>query len=276
MIWNSKHDSKLTSLAYNANIQTAFHWFKSSKAFNNTRNHRTYAQVLKTSDFDHRGKYAAKHGTSGPRIVTVNNKKVKPKIVTPSKVSINAKGCTSLKKSSSHRWETSNRDSPNAQHQGFLANRFNILMDLNDDSSSDRYTDTEGSEGEVQPFIDTIVPLYTQNAHNRSIYGDQKSSKVIPQHEHGSKNNDSLLYDIKASRLLWIHCLMAPPHIPMTLNKWPLCLLIRHKNMYLGMKNPIFLYIYSKFPYTYGKINILGSCGLYSSKWWGFWVYPVE
>ena len=128
-------------------------------------------------------------------------------------MSINAKGCTSLKKSSSHRWETSNRDSPNAQNQEFLANRFNILMDLNDDSSSDRYTDTEGSEGEVQPFIDTIVPLYTQNAHNRSIHGDQKSSNVIPQHEHGSKNNDSLLYDIKASQVVVDTLLDSPsPH----------------------------------------------------------------
>ena len=201
MIWNTKHDAKSTLLAYNTNIQTAFHWFKSSKAFNNTRNHRTYAQVVKTSDFDHRGNISAKHGTSGPRIVTVNNEKVKPKIVTPSKVSINAKGCTSLKKSSSQIWEKSSRDSPNAQHQGFLANRFNILMDLHDDSSSDRYTDTEGSEGEVQPFIDTIVPLYTQNAHSRAIHGDQKSSNATPQHEHGSKNTDSLPYDIKANHV---------------------------------------------------------------------------
>ena len=92
MIWNTKNHEKSTLLAYNANIQTAFHWFKSSQAFNNTRNHRTYAQVVKTSDSNHTGSNAAKHATSGPRIVTVNNEKVKPKIVTPSKVSINAKG----------------------------------------------------------------------------------------------------------------------------------------------------------------------------------------
>ena len=77
-------------------------------------------------------------------------------------MSINAKGCTSLKKSPSSKWEKTSTDSPNAQQQGFLANSFNILMDLHDDSSSDRYTDTEGSEGEVQPFMDTIVPLHTK------------------------------------------------------------------------------------------------------------------
>ena len=98
MIWNTKNDKKSSVLAYNANIQIAFHWFHSSKAFNNTRNHRTYTQVVKNLDFDHKHDIAFKLRTSGPRIVTVNNKKVKPKIVTPSKVSINAKACTSLKK----------------------------------------------------------------------------------------------------------------------------------------------------------------------------------
>ena len=199
MIWNTKNDQKSITLAYNANIQTAFQWFKSSKAFNNTRNHRTYAQVLKTSDVYHRGAISEKHCTSGPRIVTVNNEKVKPRIVTPSKVSINAMGCTSLKKSSSKTWEKHSRDSPNAHQQGFLANRFNILMDLHDDSSSHRYVDTQGSEGEVQPVIDTMVPLHTQNANTRSINGDQKSQNVMTQHVQGTKNTQILSSDIKAN-----------------------------------------------------------------------------
>ena len=116
-------------------------------------------------------------------------------------MSINAKGCTSLKKYSSQKWEEISRDSPNAQQQGFLANRFNILMDFHDDSSSDRYTGTEGSEGEVQPFIDTIVSLHTQNAHSRSIHSDQKSSNATPQYEHGCKNTHSLPNDIKAKHV---------------------------------------------------------------------------
>ena len=94
MIWNTKNDEKSTLTAYNANIQTAFHWFHSSKAFNNTRNHRTYAQVVKSLDFDHKYDIASNSRTLDPRIVTLNNEKVKPIIVTPSKVSINAKGCT--------------------------------------------------------------------------------------------------------------------------------------------------------------------------------------
>ena len=74
-------------------------------------------------------------------------------------------------------------------------------MDLHDDSSSHRYVDTEGSEGEVQPFIDTMVPLHTQNVNTRSINGDQKLHNVMTQHAQGPKNTQILSSDIKANHV---------------------------------------------------------------------------
>ena len=65
-------------------------------------------------------------------------------------------------------------------------------MDLHDDSSSDRYVNTEGSEGEVQPFIDTMVPLHTQNANTRFINSDQKLNNVTPHHAHTLSDGPSI------------------------------------------------------------------------------------
>ena len=141
--------------------------------------------------------------------------------------------------------------------QGFLANRFNILMDLHDDSSSDRYTDTEGSEGEVQPFIDTIVPLHTQNAHSRSIHGDQKSSNATPQHEHGSKNTDSLPNNIKANHVT-VDTLLDGPSLHTNHTEQMATMFVDKTQKHVSRdEDPILLHIYNKFPYTYGKINIL-------------------
>ena len=95
---------------------------------------------------DHKN-YNLKPCTSAPRIVTVNNEntKVKPKFLTPSKVSINAQGCTSPKETPRSRsWVQTNRDRPASQQNGFLTNRFHILTDLEDNSSQFRYTEKRG------------------------------------------------------------------------------------------------------------------------------------
>ena len=158
-------------MAFKASKQTAFHWFHSSKAFNNTRDHRTYAQVAKISRLsaDHSLKIASNHSNSDPRIVTVNNEKAKPQIVAPSKVSVNAKGCTSpTKPPYSKTWVQTSGVSSIPHQKGFLTNRFHILANLSDDSSSNRYDNTEGSEGDVQPFINNQRKSNTASVHTRS------------------------------------------------------------------------------------------------------------
>ena len=50
MVWNTKNVKNFTLSELHTDKQTAFQWFHSSKAFNNTRDHRTYAQVAKTLD----------------------------------------------------------------------------------------------------------------------------------------------------------------------------------------------------------------------------------
>ena len=185
-------------MAFKASKQTAFHWFHSSKAFNNTRDHRTYAQVAKTLNSDHYLKIASNHNTSDPRIVTVNNEKAKPKIVTPSKVSVNAKGCTSpTKPAYSKTWVQTSGVSAIAHKQGFLTNRFQILADLPDDSSSNRYDNTEGSEGDVQPFKNNQSKPDNAGAHTRSTDCPYQSInvKASRSHVHDHSNIDVALLD---------------------------------------------------------------------------------
>ena len=154
-VWNTKNVKNFILSELHTDKQTAFQWFHSSKAFNNTRDHRTYAQVAKTLDWNLKRNVVYNHVTSDPRIVTVNNDKVKPKIVTPSKVSVNAKGCTSSNRPLHAKTRVQTTEvSSDAHHQGFLTNRFQIFTDLRDDSSSNRYSDIGDSEGESQPFND--------------------------------------------------------------------------------------------------------------------------
>ena len=116
------------------------------------------------------------HVISDPRIVTVNNDKVKPKIVTPSKVSVNAKGCTSPNRPSYAKTAVQTSEvGSHAHHQGFLTNRFQILTDLLDDSSSNRYNDTGDSEGELQPFNDKPSKAYNACVHECSTEASDKS-----------------------------------------------------------------------------------------------------
>ena len=133
MVWNTNNAKKSISSELNVDKQTAFWWFHASKAFNNTRDHRTYAQVAKNSNCNSKPNMVCNHVNSDPRIVTVNNHKVKPKTVTPSKVSVNAKGCTSPNRPSyvKTRVQTTEVGS-HAHQQGFLKNRFQILTDLDD------------------------------------------------------------------------------------------------------------------------------------------------
>ena len=103
---------------------------------------------------------------SDPRIVTVNNDKVKPKTVTPSKVSVNAKGCTSPNRPLYAKTRVQTTEvSPDPHQQGFLTNRFHIFTDLLDDSSSNRYSDVGDSEGELQPFNDKSSKQHTACKH---------------------------------------------------------------------------------------------------------------
>ena len=96
--------------------------------------------------------------TLDPHIITVTNenKKVKPKTVTPSKVSVNARGCTSSTTVPSRKW-VSNGASHSAQQKGFLANRFDILANLQD-SSVDCSAGGLRFETGVQPCRDINVP----------------------------------------------------------------------------------------------------------------------
>ena len=131
------------------------------------------------------------HVNSDPRIVTVNNDKVKPKTVTPSKVSVNAKGCTSPNRPSYVKTRVQTTEvSSHAHQQGFLKNRFQILTDL-DDSSSNRYNDTGDSEVELQPFDDkttkanhACLQACSAKASDKPING--KSSRF---HVAGQNNN---------------------------------------------------------------------------------------
>ena len=166
-------------MAFKASKQTAFHWFHSSKAFNNTRDHRTYAQVAKLSSADHALKIASNHSNSDPRIVTVNNEKAKPKIVAPSKVSVNAKGCTSpTKPSYSKTWVQTSGVSSIPHQKGFLTNRFHILANLSDDSSSNRYDNTGGSGGDVQPFRNNQRKLNNASVHTRSTESSYQATNA--------------------------------------------------------------------------------------------------
>ena len=102
--------------------------------------------------------------TLDPHIITVTNenKKVKPKTVTPSKVSVNARGCTSFTTIPSRKL-VSNGASHSAQKKGFLANRFDILANLHD-SSMDCSERGLRFETGVQPCRDINVPLNTNHA----------------------------------------------------------------------------------------------------------------
>ena len=183
MVWNTKNAKNLISSELYAHKQTAFQWFHSSKAFNNTRDHRTYAQVAKNSNCNSKPNMVHNHVDSDPRIVTVSNNKVKPKIVTPSKVSVNAKGCTSPNRPSYAKTRVQTIEVGSHAHpQGFLTNRFQILTDL-DDSLSNPYNDTGDSEGELQPFNYKTteahhagVQAFSEKASDKPMNG--KSSRV--------------------------------------------------------------------------------------------------
>ena len=158
---NNVHDN---SIAFNAHCHTAFKWFHTSKAFDNTRDHRTYAQVTKMMTINEKHKRNMSSPTLDPHIMTVTNKnkKVKPKTVTPSKVSANARGCTSSTTIPSRKL-VSNGASHSAQQKGFLANRFDILANLQD-SSVDCSAGGLRFETGVQPCRDINVPLNTNHA----------------------------------------------------------------------------------------------------------------
>ena len=140
------------------------------------------------------------HVTSDPRIVTVNNDKVKPKIVTPSKVSVNAKGCTSPNRPSYAKTRVQTSEvSSDAHHQGFLTNRFHILTDLLNDSSSNRYSDIGDSEGELQPFNDKSSKEYTACEHPSYTEVSDKSINGKPGRFHvvaHDKNFSAFVTDI--------------------------------------------------------------------------------
>ena len=103
--------------------------------------------------------------TLDPCIITVTNenKKVKSKTVTPSKVSVNAQGCTSSTTIPSRKLVSNSGASHSAQQKGFLANRFDILANLQD-SSVDRYAEELMFDSGVQPCRDINVPIYTNYA----------------------------------------------------------------------------------------------------------------
>ena len=184
-VWNTKNVKKFTLSELHTDKQTALQWFYSSKAFNNTRDHRTYAQVAKTLDCNSKRNVVYNHVPSDPHIVTVNNDKVKPKIVTPSKVSANAKGCTSPNRPSHAKTRVQTTEvSPYAHHQGFLTNRFHIFTDLLDDSSSNRYSDIGDSEGELQPLDDKSSKQTTACKHASHIEVSDKSNNGKPGHFH--------------------------------------------------------------------------------------------
>ena len=127
---------------------------------------------------------------SAPYIITVNNEnmKVKPIFVTPSKMSINAQGCTSPKETS---WIQTNRERPASQQKGFLTNRFHILTDLEDNSSQFRYTVKGGSHGGVQPCKDSDVLLFNNNAHSCSIQGNLSYNSKQFKYADKAKNTDN-------------------------------------------------------------------------------------
>ena len=191
MIWNTKNAKNSIFSELNVDKQTAVRWFHSSKAVNNTRDHRTYAQVAKNSNCNSKPNMVCNHVNSDPRIVTVNSDKVKPKTVTPSKVSVNAKGCTSPNRPSYVKARVQTTEVSSYAHQrGFLNNRFQILTDL-DDSLSNRHNDTGDSEVELQPFDDkttkanhACLQACSAKASDKPING--KSSRF---HVAGQNNN---------------------------------------------------------------------------------------
>ena len=194
MVWNTKNVKNFISSEFYADKQTAFQWFHSSKVLDNTRDHRTYAQVVKTLDCNSKRNVVYNHVNSDPRIVTVNNDKVRPKIVAPSKVSVNAKGCTSPNRPSYVKTGVQTTGvSSHAQHQGFLNNRFQVLTDLLDDSSSNRYKDTGDSEGELQPCNDKPSKAHNVCAHARSTEAFDKSSNGKSSRFHVAGQNKNVI-----------------------------------------------------------------------------------
>ena len=202
-------------LAYNTKLNTAFHWFHTSKAFDNKRDHRTYAQVTKSTKNLNEIK-GSKPSYSDPRIVTATNEKnkVKSRLVAPSKVSVNAQGCTSPRKTlPSRSWIQTKRDRPASQQKGFLENRFHILTDWGDNSQEICYTEEGGFHGEVQPCKVTHVLSSDNHAHIPSHHGNLKpdtnqncyvdmvqcnNTKALPQ-DH-TETNETLLSVIDASK----------------------------------------------------------------------------
>ena len=94
--WN-KNCGQDTAACLNVHVIQACHWFHSSKAFADTRDSRTYAQVTKirsTNVPKNQGKYLPSLCTHTFRIVTVNSRNVNAKSFTPSKVGIKNQSCT--------------------------------------------------------------------------------------------------------------------------------------------------------------------------------------
>ena len=194
IFWNSKTVNSKDMAAFDANTHTAFQWFHVSKCFNNIRDNRTYAQVTKNSLLKQQNDQGIHSRYLRPRIVTVNNEnvKVKPKIVTPSKVSINAQGCTSSHDTCKVKKRVSKHGvSPLAKQKGFLSNRFDVLANL-PDSSINRYTEERVDE-EMQPCKDFLVlpdndnvqiPLKGTKNNVPAIQADKNTVKNMTQLSH--------------------------------------------------------------------------------------------
>ena len=223
MVWNTKNVKNFISSEFYADKQTAFQWFHSSKVLDNTRDHRTYAQVVKTLDCNSKRNVVYNHVNSDPRIVTVNNDKVKPKIVAPSKVSVNAKGCTSPNRPSYVKTGVQTTGvSSHAQHQGFLNNRFQVLTDLLDDSSSNRYKDTGDSEGNYS------LVMTNQVKHTMYVHMLALQKHLINQ---ATANQVASMLLVRIKTLFHIHPKPFRSQVIIKIILWLQIFFKKHKNM---------------------------------------------
>ena len=196
---------------------------------------------------------------SGPRIVTVNNEKpkVRPKIVTPSKVSINAQGCTSSNNTLIPKTGVSNNGvSPGAQQKGFLSNKFDILVNLQD-SSLDPYTEEGMVDDEVQPCkaLDVLshtdnaqIPFTSKQQHNNHatqvINNTAEKFLNLPQNEHEAgkivefmvlRKNLEMSYML-CKQFLYLPALIRTRPVDMSRNKLLLSLCQIRKKSFICME----------------------------------------
>ena len=261
VFWNTNTEKNYMLLAYNTKPDTAFHWFHVFKAFDNKRDHRTYAQVTRNTKNSNEIK-GSRPLYSDACIVTVTNEKnkVKSKLVAPSKVSVNAQGCTSPKKTLPRPRVQTKRDRPASQQKGFLTNRFHILTDWGDNSQEIRYTDKGGSHAMhvLSPDKHEYVP---------SQHGNLKSDINKNRHVHmGQCNNTKVLSqdNIETNETLCgLTDVFKPPTQNMssckndTKNMFPSLLCLIHRNMLLNKTPMMTYYITKKFLYMSGKIGII-------------------